>query len=281
MNRTRSCALAGIVALVALALCDVVLAQESPVPFQPPPALPVPSPNNAAGPCVEPPLVHLGDYNGPLKDVGGLFARDLERKTVHPPSYKAGAILCPYTPKDKFVLFVHDTTDPVTFLAAGFNAGLSQALNLDPTFGQGGAGYGKRYGVALADQVSFNFFKDFVYPSVLSEDPRYYRRLNGSSSERFLHAVSHVVIAHKDDGRRMFNFSEWLGTTSAVALGNIYHPGNERGFAGTAEQVGYNVLLDVGFDLLREFLPEISRTFRLPFNVEPAPHDSNASPAGK
>jgi hypothetical protein len=67
----------------------------------------------------------------------------------------------------------------------------------------------------------------------------------------------------------MFNFSEWLGTTSAVVLSNTYHPDNQRGFAPAAQRVGYSVLQDIGFDVLREFWPEISRKFKLPFRAEP------------
>jgi hypothetical protein len=63
----------------------------------------------------------------------------------------------------------------------------------------------------------------------------------------------------------MFNFSEWLGTSSASVLSNVYHPGNKRGFASAAERVGYTFANDVGFDMLREFWPEIARKFKLPF----------------
>src|SRR5207302_1141999 len=75
----------------------------------------------------------------------------------------------------KFVLFVHDTFEPVTFLAAGFNAGLDQAENQDPTFGQGGAGYGKRFGANFADQASFKFFRTLCIP-------RYFRRTRGTTA---------------------------------------------------------------------------------------------------
>jgi len=78
------------------------------------------------------------------------------------------------------------------------------------------------------------------------EDPRYYRLGNGSGRKRFLHAVEHAFVAHRDNGKRMFNFSEWLGTTSAVVLGNTYHPDNDRGFGPAAQAVGYSVIQDVG-----------------------------------
>ncbi len=140
-----------------------------------------------------------------------------------------------------------------------------QARNEDPVFGQGAEGYGKRFGANFAGQASAEFFKDFAYPAIFSEDPRYYRLAHGSRGRRFLHAVGHAFVAHREDGTHMFNFSEWLGTTSAVALSNAYIPGNERGAAPAARQVGYRIAGDMGFDVLREFWPEIARKLRLPF----------------
>jgi hypothetical protein len=214
-------------------------------------------------------MVTLQDYNGPLKKTVGLFTQQLERKSVHPIHYKPGLKLCSLELRDKFILFVRGSFDPVTFLGASFSAGISQAQNQDGRFGQGAAGYGKRFGASFADQATFRFFKDFAYPAIFFEDPRYYRLIEGTGRQRFLHAIEHVVVAHRDNGNRMFNFSEWLGTISAISLSNVYHPGNERGFAPTAEGLGISLLNDMGYDLLREFWPEISHKFKLPFRSEP------------
>ncbi len=233
---------------------------------------------NASAPCVEPPpLLSLEAYDGPLKKTVGIFARKLERKSVRP-RYKPSAILCSLELKDKFVLFVLDSTDPVSFLDSGLNAGFAQAQDDDPMFGQGAAGYGRRFGASFTDQASSKFFTDFAFPTIFSEDPRYYRMGSGSGRSRFLHAVEHVLVAHHDDGKRMFNFSEWLGTTSAVLLSNTYHPGNERGFAPAAQAVGFSVVQDMGFDVLREFWPQISHKFKLPFRDEPDPTGHHARP---
>ena len=274
-------------ALSVMAGCGVVCGQESPGALQRPPAATVPFPEetkkNATAPCFEPPpMVRLEDYDGPLKKTVGIFARKLERKSVRPPHYRTGAILCSLELKDKFVLFVMDSIDPASFLDAGFNAGLAQAQDDDHSFGQGAAGYGKRFGASFADQASSKFFTEFAYPAIFSEDPRYYRLGNGSGRKRFLHAVEHAFVAHHDNGKRMFNFSEWLGTTSAVVLGNTYHPDNDRGFGPAAQAVGYSVIQDVGFDVLREFWPEISRKFKLPFRDESDPaKQTNSNPAGR
>jgi hypothetical protein len=223
-------------------------------------------------------MVRIQDYDGPFAKTVGFFAGNVERKTVHTPHFKPGALLCSLELKDKFLLFVRDSYDPGTILSVAFNAGLSQAQNTDPTFGQGMSGYGKRFGASYADQASARFFKDFLYPSIFSEDPRYYRLGEGSTRNRLFHPIEHALVAHTDHGNRMFNFSEWLGTASAIALSNTYHPGNARGFAPAARTFGYSFGNDIGFDELREFWPEIARKFKLPFRSETPPNDSEASP---
>jgi len=225
------------------------------------------------GPCVQPaPAVRWEDYEGPFAKFVGIFGRKLEFRSVHAPHYKPGAVLCTLTVKDKFFFFLEDSVQPANFLTAGFNAGIGQAEDDDPSYGQGAAGYGKRFGASLADQASGEFFKDFVYPTIFSEDPRYYRMAHGSTGRRFLHAVEHSVIAYRDkDGSKMFNFSEWLGTASAVVLANTYHFDNRRGAGPAAERLSISVGSDAGFDILREFWPEIARKFKLPFRDQGEP----------
>ena len=80
-----------------------------------------------------------------------------------------------------------------------------------------------------------------------------------------LHGImTHIIVAHRDSGKRMFNFSEWFGTASSVALINVYNPDSDRGAVAVVRQVSYNLLTDMGFDLLREFWPEIAHKLKLP-----------------
>lgn len=264
------------IGLILISCAAALHAQQQPPASEKKPTPPVlteeETKKNVSAPCVEPaPVVSLEDYDGPLQKTVGLFARKLERKAVHRPHFKPGATLCSLELKDKFVLFVQDSVDPVTFMSTAFNAGLDQASDVDPTFGQGPSGYGLRFAANFTDQASFKFFKDFAYPSIFAEDPRYYRVRHGNGKHRLLHAMSHTFWAHRDDGTRMFNFSEWLGTITAVTLSNAYHPGHERGIAPVARSVTLSITQDMGFDVLREFWPEISRKFKLPFRGESSP----------
>jgi hypothetical protein len=276
--------LSGVLLLALLASSPAASAQDTP-PNPPPPSAPADLPGqvvlNPMGPCVQPPpMVQLQDYDGPFHKVIGTFTQKLDRLSVRDPHYKPGLVLCSLEMKDKLFLFLRDSIDPETILAAGFDAGVSQAKNDDPSFGQGGAGYGKRLAAGYTDEVQFRFFKEFAYPSVFSEDPRYYRLGQGPKTRRFLHAVTHAVVAYNDNGRPMFNFSEWLGEISGTSLSNLYHPGAKRGFTPAAREVAFDVALDIGYDELREFWPEVAKKLRLPFRDQNEP-PPNAIPGGR
>jgi hypothetical protein len=230
--------------------------------------------------CLQPlPPVSWEDYEGPFAKVVGLFGRRLERNEVSPRSYKPGVELCTLEVKDKFILFLDNTVDPVTFLSAAFNSGISQAENADPSYGQGAAGYGRRVGFNIIDQAQSDFFLDFAYPTIFSEDPRYYRLGSGSTGRRLLHAAEHAVVAYRVNGTEMPNYSLWFGTTSAIALSNVYHPDHRRGFAPTAENVGSSIGQGIGFNVLREFWPQIAHKLKLPFRDPPQPASRNANAA--
>ena len=51
--------------------------------------------------------------------------------------------------------------------------------------------------------------------------------------------------------------------------------------APAAQRVGYSILQHMGFDLLREFWPEVSRKFNLPFRGEPSQVSPDSNPATK
>lgn len=233
-------------------------------------------------PCVKPaPLFSADDYDGPFNKLVAYFSRKLEIKTVHAPRHRTGRKLCGLNPGDKFDLFWSNSFEPVTFIGAGFNAGIAQAANDDPSFGQGMSGYGLRYGAALADNLSSDFFHTFAFPALFRQDPRYYRRLEGSTEQRFGHAILHVFVARSDTGKRVFNFSEWLATVSSVALANTYHPGNSRGVGPAARRAGIGVGSDAGFDVLREFWPEIVHKMRLPFRNRDDQPPAASTPANQ
>ncbi|HEX4074365.1 MAG TPA: hypothetical protein VHX49_03090 [Candidatus Acidoferrales bacterium] len=272
--------------MAALSLCNAAHAQQpsssqQQLPPQVPGAVSVERQTSLGlTSCLQPPpLVGWQDYEGPFAKVVGAFGRKLERKEIstNPAHYRPGTTFCTLEVKAKFMLFVGDVIDPVTFLGAAFNSGISQAENDDPSYGQGASGYGKRVGFNLIDQAQSDFFGDFAYPVIFSEDPRYYRLGTGSFGRRFFHAMEHAAVAYNVNGARMPNFSLWFATASSSALSNVYHPDNRRGFGPAAERVSSSIGQGIGFDVLREFWPEIARKFKLPFRGETATGDQSTS----
>jgi hypothetical protein len=219
-------------------------------------------------PCAHPTEpFDIDDYDGPLNSVVARFSQRLENTTVHIPRHKSDLRPCALSASDKFHMFVESTSDPLNYIGAAWDAATAQIDRDDPSYQQGASGYGKRFGAAVADNTTGDFFGIFLYPSLFKQDPRYYRLGQGSTQSRVSHAMAHTFVTQADSGKLMPNYSEWFGTVSSKALGNLYHPGNARGFGPTASRVGYSVANDMAWDVLREYWPEIARKFKLPFRT--------------
>ena len=66
-------------------------------------------------------------------------------------------------------------------------------------------------------------------------------------------------------GQNFNGTADLVDFMSSAALNNLYHPGNQPGVAAAARNGAFNVLQDMGFDVLREFWPEVARKLSLPF----------------
>ena len=170
--------------------------------------------------------------------------------------------VAPLTRKQKFQLFLKETTDPSTFAAAGLAAALSQSGNNTPRYGIGAGPYGQRLGAAYADIALGNFFSDAVFASAFHQDPRYYRMGPGHSvARRTAYSLSRLFITRQDNGRSAFNISGLLGTSMAIGLSNAYYPNcNVNGSTVSSHFAGNAIGASVG-NLLPEFWPDLKQKF--------------------
>jgi hypothetical protein len=160
----------------------------------------------------------------------------------------------PLTWKQKFSLATRGTFDPVAILGVGFAAGIEQANNSFAGYGQGAAGYSKRFAAKFANGRSSDFLTHAVFPSLLHQDPRYYYQGSGSVKSRFLHAVGSAFVTRSDSGRTVPNYSYLLGDMCAGALSNLYYPAANRGAHLVFTNAAVGLAGRVGGNLLREFL---------------------------
>jgi hypothetical protein len=166
----------------------------------------------------------------------------------------------PLTPKQKFAVVTRGSFDYILLPWYGFLAGLSQAENSEPGFGQGASGYGKRYAAYFADGTIENYFTGAILPSVLHQDPRFYASSTGSFPRRTAYAISRIFVTHTDEGRTQFNYSEIVGSAIAAGISTYsYHPKGDHSLPNTASVWGTQVGYDTITYVVKEFWPDIRR----------------------
>jgi hypothetical protein len=164
----------------------------------------------------------------------------------------------PITVKQKFRIATKDTFDYPSYVLAAAFSGLSQVNNSNPSFGQGLKGYARRYGSAIADQDIGNFMTEAIWPSMLHEDPRYFRKVHGSIKGRLWYAGTRVFVTRTDAGNWRFNTSEFMGNGTVAAIGNWYYP-DARGFGPTAQRMFTQIGTDAISGVLKEFWPDLKK----------------------
>ncbi len=117
----------------------------------------------------------------------------------------------PLTVAQKFHLGWKMIIDPVSLLGTGISAGIDEARNKHPEFGQGTEGYAKRFGAQYANQVSHVMIGHVVIHSIFHQDPRYFYKGTGSFRSRALYAIGTAFVAKSDKGKWQFDYSDVLG----------------------------------------------------------------------
>lgn len=160
---------------------------------------------------------------------------------------------------EKYKMVAKTSFDYVEYPYIAALAGISQAENSEPGYGQGAAGYGKRFGSAFADNTIGNFMTGAVFPGILKQDPRYYQlgAGHGSTIHRIVYSVGRLFITRTDSGHSQFNYSEIAGNAVAGALSNIYHPAGDRTVTNTISVWWTEIMWDGVANEAKEFWPDL------------------------
>lgn len=165
----------------------------------------------------------------------------------------------PLTASQKFHLALEDSANPFEVAEAAVKAEYYRGTNPRKKIGHGGTGYLKQWGASYLDEVSGNMFHTFLYPTLLRQDPRYYRRGEGSIASRMAYSFSRVLVTRGDAGQREFNASMVLGSATSTVLSNAYYPPSARGVGLTLGNVGWSLVGDGASNVFKEFWPDIAR----------------------
>ncbi len=165
----------------------------------------------------------------------------------------------PLTVQQKFQLAFRSAIDPFSFVAAGLVAGIEQWNDAFPGYGQGAEGYGKRFGAAYADAFNGTILGNAVFPSLLRQDPRYFRKGSGRFGNRLFYAIASTVRTRNDSGKWAPNYSNVLGNMAAGGIANVYYPSTDRGVALTFQRA-FTVTAEGALgSIFVEFWPDISK----------------------
>jgi hypothetical protein len=167
----------------------------------------------------------------------------------------------PLTVKQKFKTGAEDAFDTYSVPLAGIVAAISQAENSDAAWGQGWGAFGKRYAATYADTVIGSFMTTGVFPSILHEDPRYFRMGSGGFRKRSWYAVTRLFVIRTDAGKQQFNYSEFMGNATAAGISLTYHTVQERNFSSFAGDYATQIAIDAFANQLKEFWPDIRHHF--------------------
>jgi len=168
--------------------------------------------------------------------------------------------LPPQSVKEKFKTATLDSVDYSSFIFVAGQAAVAQADSSYPEFGQGARGYGRYYWHTLADAINENYFVEFIVPSILHQDTRYYTLGKGQFTKRLGYAITRTVITRTDSGRETFNVSEILGAGAFSGVANFYYPSQERTLTKTYQRWITNIAIDGCTFAFKEVWPDINNT---------------------
>lgn len=165
----------------------------------------------------------------------------------------------PMTVSEKFVLALHQSFDISAHLGNAFQAALQQAANSQPHYGEGWNAYGKRFAAAEGDQISGSLLIYGALPSILHEDPRYFRKGRGSTISRIWYAANRTFVTPRDNGSSGFNNSEAFGQLISCAISTSYYPQQDRSVSRVFSNWGVNLVSNSAYNVLSEFYPDMKR----------------------
>ncbi len=179
------------------------------------------------------------------------------------PNFRTSPSLAPYEPltvREKLRIATLDSFDRGTVALGVLFAAEGQLTASSPSFGQGVRGYAHYFGTAYSDYVIGDYMTEAIFPIMLHQDPRYFRRGTGSTWSRLGYAAGQIFWTHGDTGRGQFNFSEIAGNSTAVAISMAYYP-ESRDVHDGISKLGSQLGVDMASNILKEFWPDLERKF--------------------
>lgn len=162
----------------------------------------------------------------------------------------------PLTEHERLRMYLKRLVSPEAVFRSAAGAGIDQAMDTPKEWGQGGLGYGRRFGSAYAEHIVRETLQ-FGSSSVLREDNHYIRSGETGFGRRLKYALESSVLARHDDGARQLSISKIGSTLGASFIWRMWQPPSTDSVGDAMENFGIAMGASAGFDVVREFLPDL------------------------
>ncbi len=180
--------------------------------------------------------------------------------TTITPAARTAAEFQPMTRSERLRNYLLSTGSVESMVSAAASAGIRQWEGTPKEWGGGAEGYGYRIGDAFAHHLVGTTL-EYGASSVLHEDNRYFVSDESGVLRRIKYAVASTFLARHDNGARSLSYSRLGGAAGSAFLSRIWQPRSTTSAGDGAMSFGISIGTDVGFNVFREFLPDLKRHF--------------------
>jgi hypothetical protein len=164
----------------------------------------------------------------------------------------------PFTAKERLKVYTKDLISPFHILVAAAQSGITQWQNQPPEWGQGAAGYGRRFANYYAYDTTSSYMQ-MIGEDILHEDNYYYGSGEHGFWRRTKYAIKSSVLARGADGTQHFSISQVGSTAGAAFVSRLWQPRSSDTASDGAKSFGFAMGTNALVNVLREFLPDAAR----------------------
>ncbi len=168
----------------------------------------------------------------------------------------APLVYIPMTQSERARHYVKSMFSLESFARSAAGAGLRQWTNTPPEWGQGADGYAKRFAHSFGENMVRQTIT-YGLADALGEDNRYFRSERTGFAPRTMYAVESTFLARRSDGTRRVSYSRIMGLVATAFISRTWQPPSLRGPGHAMGSLGTAVGTEVGFNVVREFLPSL------------------------
>lgn len=164
----------------------------------------------------------------------------------------------PFGAKDKLEYHAKVLVAPTTFLSSVASAGIQQWRDAPTEWGQGAAGYGRRFANSYGYNVSRHLL-EFALDSALREDPRYFPTGEHGTWRRASRAALHALRHRTDSGRTTWAYASVGSAYAAGGVARAWQPDRLRTPGDALVSGTITIGLDAATSVFKEFWPDIRK----------------------